>query len=201
MALAIRQSSLEIVFDNKEYPVRTGFRYLVTFTLCLLLIGNVNAADQPQPISKSQQLTACKFECVNPRANDPESAQVIEAVQKFLKAYVTGDYQTCEDYTDDDCTTFDEGDNRIIVGKAASLEDMKHRMERNVNQDSPLESYTVRELQAKLTGNVAVVTFVAVRTFGGKFGHKDESRCSDIFVKRGDKWKLRNYRSDWRSVN
>lgn len=184
--------------------MRPGFWHLIVFPiLCLLSAGQIRASDQTDTSSLLSSLPAqeCKFECTDSHPDSAESAQVIDTLQTLTKAYLKCDLNTCADYTDEGCTTFEEVTNKIIVGKQAVLDDLARSMEQNRQAGSPLVSYTIKEPYAKVTGNTAVVTFIAVKVFGGKDLRKYESHSSEIFMKQGVTWKRMHYWSNWKPVN
>ena len=101
---------------------------------------------------------------------------------------------------DDDCTTFDEASKTLIVGKKAVLDDLKQKIHGWEVSDSPLISYTMDHPYAKVNGDMAVVSFVAIKAFGGKHPQEFKSHCTDIFKKENGKWKKLHYRSNWKEV-
>lgn len=141
----------------------------------------------------------CKISCVDPHAACDESAKVIDTLRMLFDAVHKGDFETMSAYMDDGVTTFDEGTKKLIVGKEAVLADLRKKFE--INKALGLESLTIDTPYAKVTGNTAVVTFVAVKVFGGKKPARMESRSTDIFVKEGGKWKKMHYRSNWKKVS
>ncbi len=88
----------------------------------------------------------------------------------------------------------------MIVGKKAVLDDLKKKMHGWEVSDSPLISYTMDHPYAKVNGDMAVVSFVAFKAFGGKHPQQFKSRCTDIFKKEHGKWKKLHYRSNWKEV-
>lgn len=142
----------------------------------------------------------CKISCVDPHAACTESEHVLDTLKILFKAYSKGDFETAAKYMDDGVTTFDESTKTLIVGKEAVIKDLKSRIQVWESSDSPLVSYTMEHPYAKVTGDVAVVSFVAVKVFGGKHPQKLESRCTDIFKKENGKWKKLHYRSSWKEV-
>ncbi|HEY9784306.1 MAG TPA: nuclear transport factor 2 family protein [Candidatus Obscuribacterales bacterium] len=141
----------------------------------------------------------CQISCIEPHAACTESEKVIETLKEITAALNDGDLETVSSYLDDGCTTFDKGTKKLIVGKQAVLDDLKRRIAaHNATSQEPLKAYTIDHPYAKVNGDVCVVTFVAHKEYGGKHPMKMESRCTDIFVRRGEKWKKLHYRSDWK---
>lgn len=143
----------------------------------------------------------CMVHCVDPHPACSESERVIETLQLIYRALAKQDFQTVAEYTDEHCTTIDEGKHKVVSGKEAVLKDVEARFERYRNSDSPLVSYTIERPYAHVTGDTAVVTFRAIKEFGGKHPQKFESHCTDIFVKHGDKWKKMHYRCKWTKIS
>ncbi|HEY9730650.1 MAG TPA: nuclear transport factor 2 family protein [Drouetiella sp.] len=141
-----------------------------------------------------------KISCVNPHAACAESEKVLDTLKVLFRAYSKGDLETAGKYMDDDCTTFDESSKSLIVGRKAVLEDMRTKIHGWEVSDSPLISYTMEHPYAKVDGDMAVVSFVAFKEFGGKHPQKFKSHCTDIFKKEDGKWKKLHYRSNWKEV-
>ncbi len=141
-----------------------------------------------------------KISCVNPNAACTESEQVLDTLKILFRAYSKGDLETAGQYMDDDCTTFDEASKTLIVGKKAVLDDLKQKIHGWEVSDSPLISYTMDHPYAKVNGDMAVVSFVAIKAFGGKHPQEFKSHCTDIFKKENGKWKKLHYRSNWKEV-
>lgn len=142
----------------------------------------------------------CKIDCVDPHAACPESSKVIEVLQQLVKAINNGDWKTYEEMLDDHCSTFDENSKKLIAGKENVMNDMKQKAEKYAQHGSPFLSVTIDHPYAKVTGDTAVVTFLAIRQYGGKHPFKEECRAVDIFVKHGDNWKKCHFRGAWKRV-
>lgn len=146
-------------------------------------------------------VSTCKIECDELMAACSESHKLIEILMLLADAYARGDLVTYEAYLDDGCTTFDEGTKKLIVGKQAVVEHLKRRFQEfSPNGKTPLLWYKIQQPYAKVTGDTAVVTFVAETKIGGKSPYRAENHVTDIFVKHGDQWKKLHYRGRWRKV-
>lgn len=144
----------------------------------------------------------CKISCVNPHTCCAESEKVLEVLQTLVKAYSSGDLKTYEEYLDEHCTTFCENTHKFISGKANVLNDMKTKFEKYApGGPTPLVSFTIDQPYAKVTGDTAVVTFIAFREIGGKHPYKEKSSVTDVFVKHNGTWKKLHYRGAWKKVN
>jgi hypothetical protein len=142
-----------------------------------------------------------KVHCVKPHAACSESEKVIETLQLLVKAYIAGDLKTYEEYLDDNCTTFQEDSKKLLSGKANVLADLKDSFEQNKpDGERPLLSFTIDQPYAKVTGDTAVVTFIAYRSVGGVHPFKEKSHVTDIFVKKDGKWKKLHYRGRWQKT-
>ncbi|HEY9677361.1 MAG TPA: nuclear transport factor 2 family protein [Drouetiella sp.] len=141
-----------------------------------------------------------KISCVNPHAACEESEKVLDTFKVLFKAYSKGDMATAAKYMDDDCTTVDEATGTLITGKKAVIEDMRKKIHEWETSDSPLVEYKMEHPFAKVMGDTAVVSFVAVKIFGGKNPAKYRSHCTDIFKKEDGLWKKLHYRSNWKPV-
>jgi len=141
-----------------------------------------------------------KISCTNPHAACTESEKVLDTLKILFKAYSKGDLDTAGQYMDDDCTTFDEASKTLIVGRKAVLDDLRQKIHGWEVSDSPLIAYTMEHPYAKVDGDMAVVSFVAIKEFGGKNPKKFKSHCTDIFKKEDGKWKKVHYRSNWKEV-
>ncbi len=141
-----------------------------------------------------------KISCINPHAACAESEKVLDTLKILFRAYSKGDLVTAGQYMDEDCTTFDEASKSLIVGRKAVLDDLKHKIHGWEVSDSPLISYTMEKPYAQVDGDMAVVSFVAIKEFGGKHPQKFKSHCTDIFKLEDGKWKKLHYRSNWKEV-
>lgn len=146
----------------------------------------------------SQKATYKKVSCDNPHAACAESERVIETLKLMSHLYSEGKFDEYEKFIDNDVTTFDEKRNKLIVGKAAVVEDMKTRWNLHHANGTPIINLSINHPYAQVTGDQAVVTFEAVKTIGGKVPETMSSRCTDIFVKKDGTWKKLHYRSNWK---
>lgn len=163
---------------------------------------------ETQPAAAHEHLTSagqhehCAIHCIEPYAACSESEKVVEVLRVITKALAHGDLSTAAEYMDEKCTAFDAGSKKLIVGKEALMKELHRKFEEHgPGTAEPLLSYTIDHPYAKVTGDMAVVTFVAVKEYGGKKPQKLESRSTDIFVKREGKWKKMHYRSNWKRVS
>lgn len=136
-----------------------------------------------------------KVACMNPHASCEESEKVIETLKHMSHLYSEGKFDELSNYMDDSCTTFDEKNNKLIVGKDAIINDIKTRWTATHTASSPIVSYTINHPYAQVTGDQAVVTFEAVKTVGGAHPETHVARCTDIFVKKDGVWKKSHYRN------
>ena len=144
-------------------------------------------------VSKSN----CQIKCIAPHAESEESAKVIKTVIDMYKAYSEQDLQSLSQYLDKDCTTFDEGTKKLIIGREAVLNEIKDWLKSNAaDPKNILLSYTIERPYCQVSDDTAVVTFTAIKQLGG-LPRRFESRCTDIFRKDGDKWIRTHYRSHW----
>lgn len=143
----------------------------------------------------------CKVKCHSPHAACPESEKVIETLKLLVKAYTAGDLKTYEEYLDDNCTTFQEDTHKLVSGKENVLANLKEAFTANKpNGEHPLLSFTIDMPYAKVTGDTAVVTFVAYRSVGGAHPTREKSHITDVFVKKDGKWKKLHYRGRWQKT-
>lgn len=188
-------------------------RTVQVLTLCSALFtfaGNpVAAAETPVPSHEHDAVTHAephgahaKVECVDPHACCAESEKVIETLQTLTKAYIHSDLKTIEEHMDDHCTTFDESTGKLVTGKENVLSDLKAKFVRYApDGETPLKSFTIDHPYAKVTGDTAVVTFVAYREIGGKHPVKQKSNVTDVFVKHEGVWKKLHYRGAWKKIS
>ncbi len=141
-----------------------------------------------------------KISCTNPHAACVESEKVLDTLKILFRAYSKGDLETAGQYMDDDCTTFDEASKTLIVGRKAVLDDLRQKLHTWEVSDSPLTAYKMERPYAKVDGDMAVVSFLAIKEFGGKHPQRFKSHCTDIFKKEDGKWKKLHYRSNWKEV-
>lgn len=153
-------------------------------------------------VNSSPEGKICKVSCVSPFNNSADADKVIETLQLLVRALNEGDLSTYQEYLDEGCTTFDEGTKRLIVGKEAVLDYIKSTFNRfSKTGPTPLLSFTIDHPCAQVHGDIAVITFRAVREIGGKHPCKEVSRATDVFVKAGDKWKKLHCRGQWKKAS
>lgn len=142
----------------------------------------------------------CTIQCVDPHPACEESQKVIELLKEIYAAFGRRDIEAFSQYLDDGCTTFDEDTKSLIVGKKAVLEDVRKKMDKIDDKEAPLVSLTIEHPYAQVHDDTAVVTFTALKEYGGTHPRKLESRCTDIFVKKEGKWRKLHYRSNWKPI-
>lgn len=170
-------------------------------TFCCLSVPAAETSKEPvaTPAAAGEE---CKISCVNPHAACSESTKVIETLEYMTSLLAKGDLKTYSEYLADGCTTFDEGTHKLIVGKEAVLADMQKRLlEIAPDGKEPILTLTIVEPYAKVTGDVAVVTFRAVKEVGGPHPDKEEVQATDVFVKHGDKWQKLHFRGVWKKIS
>jgi hypothetical protein len=144
----------------------------------------------------------CKIHCTAPHAACSESAEVLHIVQGYYKSLSEHDFDAISKVIDEHCTKFDQASGKLIVGRAAILEDIKRQLEKaGPGSKRPLLSFTIDHPYAHVSGDNAVVTFTAFKEFGGEHPQKYESRCTDIFKREGNSWMKISYRSNWKEIN
>lgn len=172
---------------------------LAPLAFALLLASPVLAAEvATSTIVKLEKDTPqCKIHCVDAHPSCEESAQVIDILKQLFQAYYNGDVDFVSKYIADDCTGFDD-DHKLTVGKAAILDHIRKHIEKNKSDDSPLQSYTISSPYAQINGDTAIVTFLALKDYGGVHPHRLVSHSTDIFVKRDGQWIKLHYRNSWK---
>lgn len=161
-------------------------------------IKTTEAAKAPSQLSMN---TNCEAKCIEPHAACAESTKVIDTLQELANAVNKHDLTAIAEYLDESVTTFDEGTKKLVVGKEAVMADLKTKLERfALTGENPLLSYTIVHPYAQVNGNTAVVTFTAMREFGGTNPRKEKCNATDVFVKVNDKWKKLHYRGRWKRI-
>lgn len=165
-------------------------------------IANPKKAAELPPTQESSCIvssTDCKINCIDPHAACSESEKLIEDVKLMYKAYSEEDLKTLGSYLDENCTSVDEGDHKMLTGKKAVLADIQATMAKAKETHSKLQSYTIDNPYAEVEpdGKTAIVTFEAIKTFGGDNPHTIKSHCTDIFKKENGHWLRMHYTSNW----
>ncbi len=178
----------------------------LAFTTSNVMAGETNTDNskttEPTKVAPALSMNSCEAKCIEPHAACAESAKVIDTLQELANAVNKHDLTAIAEYLDDSVTTFDEGSKKLVVGKEAVLADLKTKLDRfALTGDNPLLSYTIVHPYAQVSGNTAVVTFTALREFGGTNPHKEKCNATDVFVKVGDKWKKLHYRGRWKKLS
>ncbi|HNB23472.1 MAG TPA: nuclear transport factor 2 family protein [Candidatus Melainabacteria bacterium] len=179
--------------------MRTQKTTFLSLTVAGLALGGLFYLTSPAFAAEECEKT--KVSCIEPHAGCSESAKIIEDLKEIVHALNTGDVDKAAEYYDEQCTSIDKKTHKLISGKQAVIADLKKRLEQHsANSQEPLKSITIDHPYAFVHGDTATVTFVAYKEFGGEHPYKMESHCTDIFVKRGDKWKKLHYVSNWKRV-
>jgi hypothetical protein len=153
------------------------------------------AEENPTTVFKAGQ---AEVRCVDPHACCEESKQVLETLNKLIAAYAEGDIKAYEENVDDQCSMFDEGSKQLISGKANVIAALKQRFAENLPTGAhPLKAVSIEHPFAKVTNDTCVVTFFATKEIGGAHPHKERAHITDVFVKRGDKWKKLHWSGKW----
>ncbi len=183
-----------------------AFAILTGFGLCMSAgyaangsAANRSAADGSSADGSGSQY--CPVTCNDPHPACSESARVIDTLNKLTQLINDGKFDAMGDYFDDGVTTFNEDTKKLIIGKDAVIADIKLRYERQHKTDEHMLSYTIDRPYAEVTGNRAVVTFVAKKVLAGAHPVDMESHSTEVFVKDGDKWKTLHYRGAWKKVS
>ena len=158
-------------------------------------------AAEPYDLDKKPASTEeCKVFCVNPHSTCADGEKVLQVMETLVKALNVHDWKTYSDNLDDNCFTFDENKHKPIFGKENVVADIKKRAEKYAGEGAPFLSVTIDQPYVKVSGDSAVVTFLAIRQFGGKHPFKEQAQATDVFVKKGDTWKKCHFRGAWKRV-
>jgi len=168
--------------------------------LGLITPASIAAESDVKDLTASVPSAECKVTCVDPHTNCKESEKVLEVLETLVKAINNGDWKTYGDNLDEHCTTFDESNHKLISGRESVVLDMKSRVEKYEHQGAPFVSVCIDQPYAQVTGDTAVVTFVAIRQYGGKHPFKEEAHATDVFLRQGDSWKKCHFRGAWKRV-
>jgi len=171
---------------------------LITTVSCTAVVAAQDSHVSVQDITEPKKLLEVNF--VDPDTVSGEEEKVLQSLKAIYEAYLRGDWETFAKYLDSACTKYD-GDTKLsFSGSKAIVERLQQELANYNKSDSPLVSYTVDHPYARVKGDMATVTFLAIRVYGGKHPAKYESHCSDIFLKEDGMWKKVYYRSDWKLV-
>lgn len=173
----------------------------VSFSVAMIVSALSGIAGFAGTVESKATAEPPDVKCLDPHACCEESKRVLEVLQKLVAAYSVGDLKTYETYLDDNCTVFEEGSKKMLVGKPKILEELKHKFaEHGPGGKQPLLSFTIDQPFAKITNDTCVVTFVAHKEVGGANPHKEKCNVTDVFVKRGDNWKKLHWAGQWQTV-
>ncbi len=175
-------------------------------SLSLVTVVCVMPAFSAEPQSKKECTAGSAHECevsiVNPHAACIESEKVIDTLKHMAALLAKGDIEAYSEYLADGCTTFDEETHKLIAGKEAVIADLKKRLYTAApDGKEPVLTLTIEEPYAKVNGDVAVVTFKAIKELGGSHPDKEEVHATDVFVKHGEKWQKLHFRGKWKKIS
>ncbi len=180
-------------------------KHIVQFKAALAIVGGISFLTcTPARAEELASVTPeASVSCINPHLVCPEASEVIDTLKQIAKVYSAGDFSKLSDYLDADITTFDDKKKKLIVGKPAVMEWVREQWDKSKSEGNPVESYTIDHPFAQVRGDTAIVTFRAVKRFGGKKPKAFASQCTDIFVKHTpeDGWKKLHYRTHWKEIS
>jgi ketosteroid isomerase-like protein len=176
--------------------------------ICSLLLsgtGNQIAAGQESNSTKKEPAPECVVETHNPHAApEPqalkaEAPEILNLVERIVKAYSAGNLKDYEALLDKDCSYFDYERNSMIQGKAQVIEYLKESFAKHAPAGSqPLLAYTIDQPYIKVLRDRAVVTYRAFEKIGGSKPMDAEGVITKIFVKTDDNgWKQQYDSSSW----
>ncbi len=152
------------------------------------------------PVESGAAADKCKFECTGVQVVDGPGKEVVEVLEKMMKALELEDYQGFAATLEDDASMVDESTKEMTVGKEAILVKIKSCLIQRPQNGAPLLHFQIQEPFARVKGDTGVVTFSAIKEYGGKHPYKMQSRCSDVFGLKDGKWLLIHHRAAWKKV-
>ncbi|MCW5823322.1 MAG: nuclear transport factor 2 family protein [Cyanobacteria bacterium TGS_CYA1] len=183
-------------------------KFVAQVSVLLTIVGGISFfTNSTCTQARAEELASATPEadvsCINPHLACPEAGEVIDTLKEIAKAYSAGDFSKLSDFLDNDITTFDDKKKKLIVGKPAVMEWVREQWDKSKSEGNPVESYTIDHPFAQVRGDTAIVTFRAVKRFGGKKPKAFASQCTDIFVKHTpqDGWKKLHYRTHWKEIS
>ncbi len=151
--------------------------------------------------NQSKEQNQCVVSTIDPHPACSESSVVIDTVEKFNHSYTHGDFKTCAELIEDNCTTFDDVTKKLIVGRQAILDHMKEKWAAHApSSNAPLASFDITTPYAEVKGDTATVIYVAVKKYGGEYPAKFESHINCVYVKKDGHWLMSHYKSSWKRV-
>lgn len=166
----------------------------------ILLAGSIASAAETAEADCNDQ-NECVISCIEPDTACKDSQEVVDTLRKLVAAYIAMDLDTVSQYIAEDCTTFNESTKELIAGKQNVLNNIKSKFElHGPGGSEPLEFYRIEHPYARVDGDEAVVTFVAVKKIKGPHARLMKSNVTDIFIKEDGLWKKLHYRGNWKEV-
>lgn len=152
-------------------------------------------------VAKEVKKGSFEFKCVDPRPSGKDATEVIGVLKGMLQALAECDYETFSASLDENAYMFDSRHKDTVRGKDEIVKRIKQNLVEEEHDKTPLLSFTIIEPYAIAKEDVAVVTYSAVECFGGDKPHSMESRCSNVFIKKDNKWLMVQHRGDWKPVS
>jgi len=166
-------------------------------SLIMLPASAETAAQENPAVVETSSGKSCSVKCNDPHPACSEAARVIDTLNTLTQLINDGKFDAMGEYFDEGVSAYNGDTKKMIIGKEAVLADIKSRYETHLKGEH-LVSYTIDQPYAKVTGNRAVVTFVAKKIISGSHPVSMESHSTEVFVKDGDKWKTLHYRGAWK---
>lgn len=175
-----------------------GFGLALSATLVCSGVRVVSAVEPGKTAAEAGNKSECQVSVHDAHPACSESTKVIETLKYMASLLAKGDLKTYGEYLDEGCTSFDENTHKLVVGKENILANTRKEMA-ELGKD-PVITISIEEPYAKVTGDVAVVTFTGIWEVGGEHPLKEELRATDVFVKHGDKWRKLHCRGEWKKL-
>ncbi len=175
-------------------------RPLQKLFLSLSIVTVAGPATASEITNEPTRTSACAISCSQPMENNCET--IIAVLKVITKAVAEKDFVELAKHLDENCTTYDVGTKKTVVGRENIITSVKAKIAAEEKRlKVPAISFTIDQPFAKINGDKAVVSFILKKEVGGTNPAIFESHVTDVFVKRDGDWKKLHFcGDDWKRV-
>lgn len=175
-------------------------RILQNLFLSLSIVTVAGPAIASEITNVPTKASACAISCSQPMESNCET--IIAVLKVITKAVAEKDFVELAKHLDENCTTYDVGTKKTVVGRENIIASVKAKIASEEKRlKVPAISFTIDQPFAKINGDKAVVSFILKKEVGGTNPAVFESHVTDVFVKRDGEWKKLHFcGADWKRV-
>lgn len=142
---------------------------------------------------------ALTVEVIGAQHTDKESEEVLHALKKLLTGLEHQNFDAIADCLSEDVTQID-AKNRVLYGKKEVLENIKKNIFGSDKKRPVVDKIVVYNPFIRVKGDMAMVSFRAMKELSGERPTKMESWCSEIFERKNGQWLILQLKTNWQPM-